>query len=82
MNKTTTINVIIAGGLLIVAGKWAKGEDLTPRIAVGTFFTAAMLSMLAGADPKLAGDLALLILVGIILAYGPAVFKAIDKATS
>lgn len=76
-----TTNLVILAALITVGGQWADKKKLSPKIAVGTFFTALGLAAISGWDPKLGKNMAVLILVGAVLYNGPALFKAVKGAT-
>lgn len=78
MNST---NIILLAAVITIAGQWAQGKDLTGRIAVGAVFAAMGLATVNNVNSNLGKDLALLILTTTTLVNGPALFKAIGKAT-
>lgn len=72
-------NLLIAAGLVVVAGTWAKDGKLNARTGVATLFAAIGITMLNGPAPQIAYGLALIALVGASLTYGPVLFGNITK---
>lgn len=72
MNADTTI---VLSSLIVVAGKWAKGEKLEMRIVVGGAVAAIFLTVLSEANPKFGQTMSLAVLVGATVAYGPDIAK-------
>lgn len=73
MNPTTAV---VLTGAMTAAGQWADKKQITMRMVVGIGIYAIGLSVLAEADAKLASQFGLLVLIGAVFIYGPAVFKA------
>lgn len=78
MNST---NIMLLAAVITITGQWAQGKDLTGRIAIGAVFAAMGLAAVNNVDSNLGKDLALLVLTTTTLVNGPALFKAIGKAT-
>lgn len=72
MNPTTTI---VLGSVMVVAGKWAKDETLSIRLAIGAMVSAIGLTLISEMDEKLGRLFGVLILVGIAYAYAPSIIK-------
>lgn len=70
-----TTNAVVMTGLVVVAGHWANGKQLSVRVAVGTAGLALFLAVLNASSPELAGKFAVLVLVGAVFLYGPGIVK-------
>ena len=70
-----TTSAVVLTGIVAAAGQWAQNKPLTIKTAVGGGILILMLAGLNEIDAGLAGKLAVLILVGALLMYGPAIFK-------
>jgi hypothetical protein len=55
--------------IVVVAGRWAKGEDVSIKIVVGGTFLAVTLAVMSNANEQLASKFALAILVTVLLTY-------------
>lgn len=71
-----TTNLTLASVGVAMAGQWAQGKPLTPRIIVAGTFLAVSLALLSEVDTGLAEAFAALILITALLTYGKPV---IDK---
>jgi hypothetical protein len=69
VNTTTTT---VGTGLIIAAGKWANGEHLDIKIAIGVGALAVSLAVLSNANENLANIFAAAIFFGALLKYLPA----------
>lgn len=65
-------DLVLLASSIVLLGRWSQGKKVTPAIVVGGLFSALLISIMAGAAPKLAKGFALLFLVGASLTYiGP-----------
>lgn len=58
-----TTGVVVATGVIVIGGRWANGDPVDVKIGVGFGVYALMLSLLTEANPKLAGQFSILVLV-------------------
>lgn len=70
----TTTSVVLAGGLA-AAGQWAQDKKVTIKMVVGVGVLALFLAVISEANPKLAQQFGVLVLVGSVFLYGPDVAK-------
>lgn len=63
-------------GTIVTAGQWANGKGITARVVLGAMFLAIILTVLSNANEKLARQFGLLILVGAVFMYAPAITKS------
>lgn len=59
---------------VVALGRWARGEKLDMRVILGLAFIALTIAVLQEGNPKFAGNMAALILVGAVAVYGPDLF--------
>lgn len=65
-------SIVLLTALLVLLGKWSKGEKVEAKIVVGGLFSALLISLLDSSQPKLARGFAFLFLAGAALTYlGP-----------
>jgi hypothetical protein len=62
-------SIVLLTALIVLLGKWSKGESVNAKIIVGGLFAALMISMLDSAQPKLAKGFAWLFFAGAALNY-------------
>lgn len=72
MNVT---NAVVLTAFLVVAGRWSESKPLDIKVAVGTGGLAIFMSVLNSANEDLASKFAVLVLVGAVFLYGPAIAK-------
>ena len=65
--------MVVGTGVLVAAGRWANGQALDIKIAVGVGVFALALSILGNADEKLAGQFALLVFILACFRYLPGI---------
>jgi len=56
-----TATIAVGTGAIVVAGKWANGESLNIKIAIGVGAYAVCLSLLSAADAQMAHTLAFMV---------------------
>ena len=71
----------IATAVIVILGKWSKGEKLELRLIIAAGFLAMLLALLNEAEPKLASKMALLIMVTAGLVYGVPVAQRVIGIT-
>lgn len=64
-------------GLLVVGGYWSQDRRLDMRIAIGIVALALFLSIMDGYSPDIAGKFSVLVLLGAVFLYGPAIAKKV-----
>lgn len=65
-----TTTAVVATGIVVFTGQWAKkDEGPSVKLVVGGMVLAVMLSAMSQANEKLASQFATLILVGALLTY-------------
>lgn len=70
----TTSSVVLAG-LVVTAGRWSQGKELTMRVVVGGTFLAIALAAMGEANADLASKFGLLVLTAAVLTYGVPIAK-------
>jgi len=70
-----TTSAVVGIGVLTVAGRWSQGKPLDIRIAIGIGALALFLAALNEGYPELTSRFTILILLGALFTYGPAIFK-------
>lgn len=70
-----TTNAVVLTGLIVVAGHWANGKQMSIRLAIGTGALALFLSALNQSSPDLAAKFSMLILLAAVFMYAPGVAK-------
>ena len=66
-----TIAATVGTGVLVVAGKWAAGETITIKIAIGVGVLALCFAVFDAMNPDLASKFAMLVLFFAALKYLP-----------
>jgi hypothetical protein len=72
-----TTNAVVLTGVLVVGGKWAQGTNLNIRIAIGIWALSLFLAVMNESEPELASKFAILVVLGALFLYGPAIVKKI-----
>lgn len=76
-----TTTAVVATGIVVFAGQWAKkDEGPSIKLVVGGTVLAVMLSVMSQADEKLASQFAVLILVSALLLYAVPIAKKLGYA--
>lgn len=70
-NTTAAVSTVI----VVTAGRWADGKGLEAKIVVGGGVYMIMLSVIDSGQPKLAGQIATLVLVTALLMYAVPLFE-------
>lgn len=70
MDITTSV---VATGAITAAGKWANGDSLDVKLAIGVGAFALILTLIAQANEKLASQFALLVLLLAMFRYVPGI---------
>jgi hypothetical protein len=71
-----TTTGIVGVGVIVVAGKWAAGETITIKVAIGVGVLAVVMTIYDGINSDLAGKFTLMILFLAALKYlAPLVAK-------
>lgn len=76
MNTTTAV---VLTGAIVTLGQWLKEKKVTMKIWVGVGVLAVCLAVFNEADPKLAGQFGLLVLIGAVLLYAETISKALGN---
>lgn len=74
MNTTTTV---VATGIVVAGGQWAKNKQVDIKTFVGIGVLAILLALLGEGNAKLAEQFGVLILVGAILMYAIPIAKGL-----
>lgn len=77
MNTTTTV---VGTGAIVAAGRWANGQTLDIKIAIGIGVFALALSLLGNADERLAGQFALAVFILACFRYLPGIVQKLGFA--
>jgi len=70
-NTTAAVTTV----MVVTAGRWADGKGLEARVVVGGGVYMIMLSVISSSEPKFAGQIATLVLVGALLTYAVPLFE-------
>lgn len=70
-NTTAAVSTVI----VVTAGRWAQGKGMEAKIVVGGGVYTLMLSAIDSGQPKLAGQIATLVLVTALLMYAVPLFE-------
>lgn len=62
-----TTNWLFLAGAIVIAGKWARGEDINPKTVIAIVILTLMITVLDGVDPQMADAFTVLILVAVAL---------------
>lgn len=73
--------LVMLSGVIVVAGRWTRGQPLDLPAVVALFFVAIMVSILTEVNEEIGRGFAILILVGVVYVYGQDIAKAVDRAT-
>lgn len=71
----SSTNSLALTGLLVVIGRWAKGEKLEPRVFIAFAFIVLAMLVLTETNERFGNAFALLVLVGATFAYAPAIVR-------
>lgn len=72
-----TSNWLILTGMVVIAGRWSRGESLDVRAVVALFVLALAVTMFSTVDNELANAVAILILMSTSYAYLPDILSKI-----
>lgn len=76
-----TTTAAFATGVVVTAGQWAKSnKGPSIKVIVGMLFLAYFLTILSNANPKIASQFAVLILVGALITYTIPITKKLGLA--
>lgn len=75
----SVLTIVAATGVTVAVGKWVSDEKLTLRVFAGMGIITITLMGIEEAQPKLATQLAVLILVSALFIYGEKISAAIGK---
>ena len=78
--RTTTVVVIT--GIVLVAGRWAEGKELTDSFGVGAFVTLLGVAVLNSMSETLGLAFAVLLLITSLLRYGLSILRGIGWTTA
>lgn len=73
-----TTNWLLLAGAITVAGKWSRGEDISPKTVIAIVFLALFVAVMGEVDEDLASAFAALILVAVLLANGDDIIKRLN----
>jgi hypothetical protein len=62
-----TTNWLFLAGAIVVAGKWARGEEISPKTVIAVVILALMITVLQDVDADVANAFTILILVTVVL---------------
>ena len=65
-------------GVIVAAGRWAGGQPLDIKFAIGFGFYAISMSVLSSANDELAGQFALLVLLLAAFRYLPPLLSKLQ----
>lgn len=68
------VNAMVLSGATVTIGKWSAGEPLSTGVIIGSAFVAIALSGINEISPELAAGFGVLLLVMVLMKYGPAIF--------
>jgi hypothetical protein len=75
-----TTAAVVGTGVLVVAGKWAAGETITIKLAIGVGVLALCFAVFDAVNPDLASKFALLVLFFAALKYLPPLVGKLNLA--
>lgn len=70
MDVTTSV---VATGAVAAAGRWAAGQQLDVKFAIGVGALAVVMAMFSKIDQNIAEMLGLIVLLGVSAKYLPAI---------
>jgi hypothetical protein len=77
-----TTTGIVSVGALVVAGKWAAGEQLNIKIAIGVGVLAVALAVMDAFNPDLAGKFVIAVLFLAAVKYLPPLVQKLGLGGS
>ena len=75
----TTLDLTLLTGLVAVIGRWSQDKGVDVPSVIGFVFVAVMLSIIQGANEKVARAIAWLLLLSVALIYVPDVSSKVIK---
>lgn len=73
-----TIGATVGTGVLVVAGKWAAGEPITIKIAIGVGVLALCFAVFDAMNPDLASKFAIMVLLLAAFKYLPPLVSKLN----
>lgn len=71
MMDTTT--AVVATGAVVAGGRWASGQPVDIKIAIGIGALALIMAVFSKIDEQIAEMLGLIVLIGVSAKYLPAI---------
>lgn len=62
-----TTNWLFLAGAIVIAGKWARGEEISPKTVIAVAILALMITILQDIDADVANAFTILILIAVVL---------------
>lgn len=62
-------NIVLLTALIVLLGRWARGQGVDAKIVIGGLFAALIISMMDSSQPALAKGFAWLFFAGAALEY-------------
>ncbi len=77
-NTTAAVTTVI----VVTAGRWSQGKGMEAKVVVGGGVYMIMLSVIDSGQPKLAGQIATLVLVTSLLMYAVPLFEKMGYSSA
>ena len=77
MDSTTAV---VTTGVIVTVGRWTEGKGLEANVVIGAAIYALFLSAIGSSQPKFAGQMATLTLVGALFIYAVPIAKKMGFA--
>lgn len=62
-------SIVLVAALIVLLGRWSQGKKIEATIVVGGLFSALIISMIDGSQPKIAKGFAYIFLAVATLTY-------------
>lgn len=71
------VNAAVLTGATVTVGQWSSGNPLAMKHIIGASFLAISLAAMNEVSPKLASQFAVVIMIGVLFRWGPAIFHKV-----
>lgn len=75
MNESTTL--ILLSGVTVAFGRWSQNKSFDFKTTVAVLVLIILMSIFSTFAPEVATPLSAIVLVAVLLNYGPSIFKHI-----
>lgn len=73
-----TTNWLLLAGVITVAGRWSRGESITPKTVIAICILALMVSILQDVDSDIANAFTILILIAVVLGNAESILAKVN----